>query len=267
MSFHNVRSGCLEYLTADAIGAAHCFSTRLGGVSTGSLASLNLGAHRGDSLENVRENFGILGRAVGFSPEDLVMNHQVHSDTVRVVTRKDCRGIDHRDYPEADGLITDVPGLALVAFTADCTPVLLWDRESGAVGAVHAGWRGTVADIAGKAVQAMCDTFGSDPKNIHAAIGPNIARCCFETDSDVPEAVRAVLGAGAEPLIRQTGEKYHVDLKGVNAELLRRRGVERIDVSGACTACQSDRFWSHRVTRGDRGAQAAIIVCKGVRNR
>lgn len=265
MPFHNEKNGKLEYLTSDLIAVPHCFSTRLGGVSTGSLASLNLGAARGDAVENVEENFRILGRAVGFGTEDLVLNHQVHSDIVRVVSREDCHGIDNRAYPDADGLVTAEPGVALAAFTADCTPILLWDSVTGAVGAVHAGWRGTVADIAGKTVAAMCDHFGCVPERIHAAIGPNIGKCCFETDADVPEAVRAILGEAAEEFVRPVGEKYRVDLKGVNSALLRRRGVTRIDISEECTVCRPDRFWSHRLTRGDRGAQAAIIVCKGER--
>lgn len=263
MAFYNNVKGKLEYLTAEGIDVPHCFSTRLGGVSTGSLSSLNLGAHRGDSMDNVRENYRILGEAVGFAPENLVLNHQVHSDIVRVVTRADRRGLDHQAYPDSDGLITNEPGVALAAFTADCTPILLWDPVTGAVGAVHAGWRGTVADIAGKAVRAMCESYGCKAEDIHAAIGPNIAQCCFETDSDVPNAVLNVLGREGETFIRRTGVKYYVDLKGVNHALLRRAGVQCIDVSDVCTACQSDRFWSHRVTRGDRGAQAAIILCKG----
>ena len=263
MAFYNNVKGRLEYLTARSIGVPHCFSTRLGGVSTGSLSSLNLGAHRGDSMENVRENYRILGEAVGFDPDFLVLNHQVHSDIVRVVGSNHCLGLDHQAYPDADGLITNEPGVALAAFTADCTPVLLWDPVTGAVGAVHAGWRGTVADIAGKTVRAMCEQFGCKAENIRAAIGPNIGACCFETDGDVPQAVRAVLGPAGEMFIRRTGEKYHVDLKGVNEALLRRTGVEWIDISDACTVCRADRFWSHRVTRGDRGAQAAIILCKG----
>lgn len=261
----NRKIGSLEYLTCDDIPVPHCFSTRLGGVSQGFLSSLNLGSHRGDTTENVAKNYQILGDALGFEPNKLVMNHQVHSDTVRLVTRDDCRGLDNRDYPDADALITREPGLALAAFTADCTPVLLWDSCTGAVGAVHAGWRGTVADIAGKTVRAMAEHFGTDPADLVAAIGPNIGVCCFETDADVPDAVRAVLGAEAEAFITQSGDKYHVDLKGVNAALLRRAGVENIHISTECTACRPDRFWSHRVTRGQRGAQAAIIRCEGVK--
>ena len=258
------RIGKLEYLTAEEISVPHCFSTRYGGVSEGCLASLNLGIHRGDSPENVLENYRILGAAVGFAPEELVFTRQTHTDIVRKVTRENAgEGLFREVEPECDALITNEPGMALAAFTADCTPILLHDPVTGAVGAVHAGWRGTVADIAGKTVQAMQDAYGCKPEDIRAAIGPNIGACCFETDRDVPDAVLAVLGEEGERFIRQTGAKYRVDLKGVNRELLYRAGVTQVDVSDACTACEPDRFWSHRITRGARGALAAIIKCVG----
>ena len=253
----------LEYLTAEGITASHCFTTRFGGVSEGSQSSLNLAVGRGDTMENVEKNLRILGKALDFDPEKLVMTMQIHSDIVRVVTDADCSGLCHRNYPQCDALVTNTPGVTLAAFTADCTPILLHDPVTGAVGAVHAGWRGTVADIAGKAVLAMAEQFGAKPENIRAAIGPNISVCCFETHADVPDAVRAVLGAEAEGFIVPAGEKFRVDLKGVNAWLLRRAGVRHIEISCDCTACQPDRFWSHRRVGNDRGSLAAIIVCEG----
>ena len=264
MAFINEIYGKLEYLTSDLIVVPHCFTTRMGGVSKGYLESLNLGTSRGDSMENVLENYRILGNAVGFSPEDLVFTRQTHTNIVRRVCASNAgEGLFRPVEPECDALITDTPGIALTAFTADCTPILLWDRVSGAVGAVHAGWRGTVADIAGNTVRAMCESYGSDPGNICAAIGPNIGQCCFETDEDVPQAVLQVLGAEGEQFIISKGEKYHVDLKGVNRVLLNRAGVRCVDVSTECTACQPQRFWSHRIVGKDRGSMAAIIVCKG----
>ena len=252
----------IEALTADNISAVHAFTTRRGGVSEAPFDSLNLGLHRGDKDENVAENRRRLAAALGFDLNKLVLTHQTHSDIVRVVTSKDAVGFDHRLYPESDGIITNEPGVALWIFAADCTPILLHDPVTGAVGAVHAGWRGTASQIAGKAAQKMCDTYGCDPKNIRAAIGPNIGFCCFETDKDVPEAMLAAFGEAAKPFIRQQGEKYRVNLKELNALALRRVGVENISVSTECTVCQSHRFWSHRVTKGIRGAQGAVIVCK-----
>ena len=167
--------GTLEYLAAEGISVPHCFTTRLGGVSTGVLSSLNLGNHRGDPAENVEENYRILGRAVGFAPEQLVLTRQIHSNIVRHVTNRDAAGLDHRDYPECDALITNTPGVGLVIFTADCTPILFHDPVTGAVGAAHAGWKGTALGIAQKTVEAMVAAFDCDPRNIRAAIGPNIA--------------------------------------------------------------------------------------------
>ena len=207
MSIITNKIGTLEYLTAEAISVPHCFTTRLGGVSTGSLASLNLGMHRGDDPANVAENFRRLGAVLGFSAEDLVLTRQTHSDIVRRVGRADCAGIDHREYPECDALITNEPGVTLMIFTADCTPLLLHDPVTGAVGAAHAGWRGTAKAIGAKTVAAMVREFGCKPENIRAAIGPNIAQCHFETGVDVPEAMLDTFGDAADPFIRHAGEK------------------------------------------------------------
>ena len=262
MAVTTVTQDTLEYLVADGIGAPHAFTTRHGGVSEGYLSSLNLGANRGDNYENVAKNYEIMASALGFDTKNLVLSHQTHSDIVRVVTKEDARGLDHRLYPECDATITNDPGTALMIFTADCTPILFHDSITGAVGAAHAGWRGTAAGIAEKTVQAMVKTFGCDPKNIRCAIGPNIGQCCFETDADVPEAMIAALGDSAKPFISQKGDKYYVNLKEINALFLKRAGVLTVDIATECTACESHRFWSHRVTKGERGSQGAIIVCK-----
>ena len=258
-----VTVGKLEYLTAEGITASHCFTTRLGGVSKGNLDSLNIGTHRGDDPENVLENYRILGNAIGFDLNKLVLSKQTHTDTVRPVTEKDWgAGLFAPEFSPCDALITNTPGTALVVFTADCTPILLEDPVTGAVGAVHAGWRGTAANIVGKTVAAMVHHYGCDPKQIRAAIGPNIAQCCFATDRDVPDAIREVLGAEADDVILFRNEKYYVNLKEVNARLLRRAGVTQIEISDACTACRQDLFWSHRLVGQARGSQGAIIVCK-----
>ncbi len=256
--------GTLEYLTADSISAPHGFTTRLGGVSPAPYDSLNFGMHRGDDPGNIAENRRRLAKAIGFDTQKLVLAHQTHSDIVRAVTSADAAGFDHHLYPESDGLITNEPGVALWVFTADCTPILLHDPVTGAVGAVHAGWRGTAAGIAAKAVRAMCTAYGCRPSDIRAAIGPNIGPCCFETDADVPQAMLAAFGEAAKVHIRHAGEKYYVNLKELNALHLYNAGVTAVDISAACTACEPHRFWSHRVTRGIRGSQGAVIVCKEV---
>ena len=251
----------LEYLVAEGITASHCFTTRHGGVSTGSQSSLNLAIGRGDSMENVEQNLRILGKALEFDPEKLVMTMQIHSDIVRVVTDADCNGLCHRNYPQCDALVTNTPGVALLIFTADCTPLLFYDPVTGAVGAAHAGWRGTAQAIGARVVEAMVNNFGSRPENIRAAIGPNVGFCHFETDADVPEAMSAAFGDEVNEYIEKKGEKYYLDLKAINALVLRRAGVKHIEISNDCTMCEPDRFWSHRVTKGDRGSQGAIIVC------
>ena len=256
------KQGTLEYLVAESISVPHAFTTRHGGVSTGSQASLNLAIGRGDSPENVENNLRTLAFYLGFDAEKYVLTRQIHSDIVRVVTDGDCNGFFHRDYPECDALVTNTPEVTLMVFTADCTPILLHDPVTGAVGAAHAGWRGTAQNIGGKTVEAMVKNFGCDPDNIRAAIGPNLGQCHFETDMDVPSALIAAYGDEVLPLIRQKGEKYYPDLKAVNALALRRAGVRYIEISDACTWCESDRFWSHRVTKGDRGSQGAVITCK-----
>lgn len=263
MSVISHKLGQLEYLTAEGILAPHCFTTRLGGVSTGVLSSLNLGTARGDEPANVVENYRIIGSAVGFSPEDVVMARQTHSDIVLQVDRRHRgAGLLTQPLPECDALITNQPGVTLFVSTADCTPILLWDPTTGAVGAAHAGWRGTASQIGAKTVQAMVSAYGCDPANIRAAIGPNIGFCHFETDADVPEAMLSAFGEEIRPFIRAEGQKFYLDLKAINALSLRRVGVTSIDISTDCTVCQCNRFWSHRVTQGQRGAQGAIILCK-----
>lgn len=266
MSVISNKLGTLEYLTAENIAAPHCFTTRLGGVSTGHLASLNLGPSRGDDLANVVENYRRVGAVLGFEPEDVILAKQTHSQIVLQVGQAHRgAGLFKPPLPECDALITNEPGVALFVSTADCTPILLYDPITGAVGAVHAGWRGTGARICEKTVTAMAEAFGSDPGNIRAAIGPNIGFCHFETDRDVPDAMLAAYGSEAEAYIRSNGEKFYLDLKAINALSLGRAGVRHLEISTACTVCQSHRFWSHRVTQGLRGAQGAIILCKGER--
>ena len=259
-----MKNGTLEYLRAEGIAVPHCFTTRLGGVSTGIFDSLNLSLNRGDDTANVVENYRRIGAVLGFTPEDVVNARQIHSDIVVKV------GAEHRGKlteegasPVCDALITDEPGMALFVSTADCTPILLYDPVTGAVGAAHAGWRGTASGIAEKTARAMISHFGSHPADIRAAIGPNAGVCHFETDADVPNAMLEAFGEDGKAFIHPKGNKYYVNLKELNALSLRRAGVTHIEISDQCTMCRPDRFWSHRITRGQRGSQGAIIVCKG----
>jgi len=245
-------------------GAAHGFSTRLGGTSPAPWDSMNLGANRGDIPENVRENFRRLCTALGTDPDAVVKNHQVHSAVVRSVTKEDAvADLAAPGTVDADGLVTDQPGVCLTVFSGDCIPILLYDPVGHCIAAAHAGWRGTAAGIAANAVQAMVDRYGCRPENILAAIGPGIAPCCFETHSDVPDGLRAGLGQDAQPYIRALAKKgkYQVDLKGANARWLELAGIspDNISICPVCTGCDRTLFWSHRLQGNSRGSMAAMI--------
>ena len=165
-----------------------------------------------------------------------------------------------RDYTDVDALITDCAGLALTVFSADCGTILLYDPVRRCIGAVHAGWRGVAMGLATKTVLTMHDVFGTEPKDLLCALGPAIGSCCFETDGDVPAAMRDALGGEADPFMSRQGKKWHVDLKGINAHWLKRLGVTHIDICPHCTACRPDLYWSHRKMGNARGAQAAMLA-------
>lgn len=260
MSFERMTRSGVTFYRAEGLGTVHGFSTRLGGVSAPPFDTLNLGLSQGDDPACVRGNFRRFCAAVGADVDRMVVTHQVHQDNVRIATSADAgKGLDReRDY-DADGLITNERGLPLVIHSADCIPVLLHDPVKQVIGACHAGWRGTALGIAAKTVREMQRIFGCDPADIRAAIGPAIGQCCFETDGDVPAALHAALGDEAEPYITWNGRKYHIDLKAINALWLRKSGVTQIDVSGDCTACRTDLYWSHRKHGGERGSQIAMI--------
>ena len=244
-------------------GLLHGFSTRLGGVSRGAHESMNLrsGGGEPDSPELVRENYRRFCAALGADPEQAVLSQQVHGDTVRPVTAADAgKGFTMPADYTADALVTNEPGLNLVVFSADCIILLLWDPESRSLGAVHAGWRGTALDLPAKTVQEMGRLFGAKPEDIRVAIGAGIGPCCFETQDDVPEAMRGSFGGGVEPYITPKGEKWTLDLKAINAWRLRQAGVtaEHIDICPLCTACHPELYWSHRKMGDKRGLQCAL---------
>ena len=264
MSFLLHESGGPAYLASSLLGGVrHGFSTRRGGVSRPPWNSLNLGPGRGDEAAAVEENYRRFCAALGTDYRRAVLAKQVHKTNVRVCAGADAgKGLFRpRDY-EADGLVTNVPDLPLVVFSADCGVILLHDPVKGAAGAVHAGWRGCAAGILSQAVRVMGEAFGSDPADLLAAVGPCIGQCCFETDGDVPEAMRAALGTAAEPYIAARGSKWHVDLAGLNRQWLLQAGLlpEHIDLCSLCTACRPDLFWSHRKMGEARGAQTAMIA-------
>ena len=245
----------------------HGFSTRQGGVSPAPWDSLNLGPGRGDEAQRVRENYRRLCAALELPMDRLVLSHQVHETTVRPCDEPDAgMGLWRaRDFESADALVTGTANLPLVVFSADCGVTLLHDPVRGAVGAVHAGWRGCAGGIVEKAVREMTRLYGTDPADLRAALGPCIGPCCFETDGDVPAAMRDALGAEVEPYLTWRAPKWHVDLAGLNRQWLLRAGLspDHIDVCGLCTACRPDLFWSHRKMGDVRGVQAALIALPG----
>jgi len=254
-------------LTASNIDIIHGFTTRDGEPGLTPLQSMNLSMSRAADPNHVVNTFFSLGGKMGFDPYKLVLANQTHSTTIGVCTAEDHMGFDSRNYPECDALITRDPGTALCVFTADCAPILLWDTVLGAVGAVHAGWRGTVSKLVCRTIRAMEKHYGSYPRDIHAAIGPSIGPCCFETDEDVPNALLRAFGPAAAPYIRRDSSgKYHPDLKGLNVLALSQIGVPSIEVLPDCTKCKPQLYFSHRAyTQGEgprqEGRQGAIIVC------
>lgn len=265
MPFETHEQNGLVWLTAPNLrGVRHGFSTRLGGVSAAPWDSLNLRFGMGDGRETVLTNFRRFCAAVGAEPERAVLSRQVHETVVRACTAEDAgKGLfRERDYDSADALVTNEPGLTLFVFSADCGTVLLSDPDSGAVGAVHAGWRGCAGGIVGKTVGELTRLYGARPERLRAALGPCIGPCCFETDGDVPAAMREALGREAEPYLERRGPKWHVDLEGLNRQWLLRAGVlpEHVEAAGLCTACRPDLFWSHRKMGEARGVQCAAIA-------
>jgi len=251
------------FMTSSNIAATHAFTTRLGGVSNGIYESLNLAQRAGDDIENVKENYSLLCNTIGINTDDIVCSNQVHGTHIRVVTRDDCGSLFKPNTHQADGLITQTPGVALMVFVADCVPILLFDPKKRVAGAVHAGWRSTAANIPGIAVDKMTSEFGSSPADIKAAIGPCISKCCYETDSDVADALSEALNDNVHRCYIKHNSKYFIDLKEANNLLLKKAGLIDITISDECTSCLSDKYWSHRKTKGQRGSQAAVIVIRG----
>lgn len=251
------------FYKSDMISCRHGFSTREGGVSTLShTASMNLAFGRGDDDEIVLENLRIFAKMIGIDEKSIVSVPQIHSCDVRVVGNAE-RGMGYF-VPAAfscDGYVTREKDVALGVKTADCVPILLCDDKNGVVGALHAGWRGSVGGIARVGIEKMCE-LGAEPSHIKAAIGAAIGACCYEVGEEVYLAAKENLGEDiADSFIVPSGEKYRADLKGLNCALLVGCGLspENIDVSEHCTACESEHFFSHRASGGVRGTMLALI--------
>jgi YfiH family protein len=228
----------------------HGFSTRCGGVSPAPWDSLNLGGAVGDEAERVAENWSRLEVATGLA---FARVRQVHG--ARVVTADaPCTPRD-----EADAVVSRTEGVAACVAVADCVPVLIADPSTGAVAAVHAGWRGTVARAAAAAVEEMTGRGGARPSELLAAIGPSIGPCCYEVSEDLARQFEVAFGEG---IVRRSGPAPRLDLWEANVRALGAAGLlpERIERLGRCTACERDLFFSHRRDGGATGRQLAWIA-------
>ena len=245
------------------------FSTRHGGVSRGCYASMNLSFSRNDDQAAVMENYRRMGEAVGVSTDSMVLSWQTHTTNIRRVTEKDKgKGIlRDRDYRNIDRLITNITGITLVTFYADCVPLYFLDPKKKAIGLSHSGWRGTVKRMGGATLNEMKKAYGTDPGDVIACIGPSICRGCFEVGEDVIEEVKKAFGPqGAEGLYCAGKEpgKYQMDLWKANRKVLEDAGVKpaNIHTAGICTMCNPDHFYSHRVMGDSRGNLAAFLALR-----
>ena len=210
-------------------GVTHGFSTRIGGVSTGIYSTMNLSFHRGDSYENVLMNHKLFSEAVGYDYTRTVFSDQIHETNIAHVTEADIgRGMDgNGGITGMDGLITDVPGIPLMTFYADCVPLFFYDPVKKVVATAHSGWRGTVAGMGRKMVETLVSDYGCKRENIIAAIGPSICMDCYEVSDDVAcEFEKAFPVAPYDKLIFNKGNgKYNLNLWFANEFWLTDSGI------------------------------------------
>lgn len=234
-------------------GLVHAFLGRTGGVSSGHLASLNLGRREEDRAENLAENKKRVAKSFGTDADKIFTVSQVHSDRIVIIDRTDTAPEEVKPF-EADAIITDIKGISIGILTADCVPLLFLDSRNKVMAAVHAGWKGTASKIASKTVKMMIERFESRPQEIKAAIGPAIGACCYEVGQEVLDAV----GYRGNASVQREG-KWYLDLPRANLLQLQEMGVADIDVSGICTSCRTDLFFSHRGEKGKTGRQLSFI--------
>ena len=246
----------------------HGFSTRNGGVSEGIFSSMNLSFTRGDDEERVRENFKRMAEIIGVEPDSLVFAAQTHTTNVRKVTAADKgKGIVYPlDYQDVDGLITNEQGICLTTFYADCVPLFFIDPVHKAIGLSHSGWRGTVGKMGQETLRRMKEEYGTDAKDVIAAVGPSICQDCYEVSEDVIENFKEAFDerCWGELFYQKENNKYQLNLWKANEIILLEAGVrkENIAVTNVCTNCNSDVLFSHRATKGQRGSLAAFMALK-----
>lgn len=246
----------------------HGFSTRLGGASQGKFATMNFTFTRGDNPEHVRENYRRMACALGVDMDRMVLSYQTHTTNVRTVTEKDCgKGITReRDYQDVDGLITNIPGITLVTFYADCVPLYFLDPVCHAIGLSHSGWRGTVKRMGAVTVKRMEEEYGTRPEDIIACIGPSICRDCYEVGEEVAAEFKQAFCEKyhKELLIPKENGKYLLDLWRANEIVLLEAGIrpEHIQVTDICTHCNPEYLFSHRTLGNERGNLAAFLCLR-----
>lgn len=259
----------LSYPLLEQTGiVTHGFSTRVGGVSEGVCSTMNLSFSRGDKEDAVRENFRRMAKALGVEEDSFVFSHQTHTTNVRKVTLED-KGkglIRPLDYQDVDGLITDIPGLCLSTFYADCVPLFFVDPVHKAIGLSHSGWRGTVGKIGNVTIQRMKEEYGSNPSDMVAAIGPSICQECYEVSEDVIIEFQKSFAAKHwnDLYYKKENGKYQLNLWKANEMILEEAGVlrENIAVTNLCTCCNHEWLFSHRASQGKRGNLAAFLALK-----
>lgn len=236
----------------------HGFTTRMGGVSEGYCSTMNISTTRGDAPEAVEENRKRLARALGVKVEDFTYTHQTHTTNVAVVREED-RG---KRFMETDGMVTNVPGICLVTFYADCVPLYFVDPVHHAIGLSHSGWRGTVARMGKCTLEAMRREYGTKAADVYCAIGPSICQDCYEVSEDVAvQFEEAFSGHESEILLNKGNGKYQLDLWKANEIVLLEAGVkpEHLAVTDVCTCCNPELLFSHRASHGKRGNLGAFL--------
>lgn len=244
---------------------SHSFSTRIGGVSRGMFSSMNFSFTRGDDPVLVRENYRRMAKVLGVEVERMVLSHQTHTTNVRVVTEADAgKGvICDRDYENIDGLVTNIPGITLVTFYADCVPLYILDPIHRAIGLSHSGWRGTVRRMGSKTLAVMREAYGTRAEDVIVCIGPSICRDCFEVGGEVVQEFYQEFRT--ESLYdRKPNGKYQLDLWSANKQVFLEAGVpeKQIHVTDICTHCNPELLFSHRTVGNDRGNLAAFFSLK-----
>ena len=247
---------------------SHAFSTRLGGVSKGDFATMNFSFTRGDDRDDVLENYRRMAAALGVDRERMVLTWQTHTTNVRRVTEEDeGKGIVRdRDYRDVDGLITDIPGITLVTFFADCVPLYFLDPVHKAIGLSHSGWRGTVKRMGQVTVDAMKEAFGTRPEDIIACIGPSICGDCYEVGEEVADEFADAFHEKYHDviLLKKQNGKYQLDLWKANEIVLKEAGIkgDYLAVTNICTYCNPQLLFSHRRTAERRGNLCAFLSLK-----